>query len=501
MKQLTGSLDDHYRQIEPLHEGVSVVTYAAVDSASDEAVVIKMLDFKKIQAWKALELFERETTVLQRLSHPAIPEYLDAFQAEYAGVLYSCLVQKRVTGKTLQQWIDSGYRFAESEMRELATQLLQVLHYLHGFHPPIIHRDIKPDNLIWHENTLSVLDFGGVLKHLGPAQSTVVGTYGYMAPEQFQGKARLESDLYSVGMTLAHALSHVHPSHMQSRGLAIEIGTHLQCSATLLQWLKKMTALEPEARFQNAQQALAALDYLDGDKLQALKSAHDKDVFQPTAAALSSLSPLPAPRAIQPPSPAQLQGVELTRTPAETTLSIHRKNGVSTKMALKIDMFVTFPALVVLGILKWVGYSWLQAALIPSILFVPVAAFFLLMLHFAQLTLSVTPEGILARKYLGALTLQRRQIALKGTRFTTQVLGEALQSDAQVSSHEHPSGDSERAASLQWVNEYQKDQNQVLHLGLPLITYRYLADQLNAEIQKFEADLPALDTASDSADP
>ena len=99
------------------------------------------------------------------------------------------------------------------------------------------------------------------------------------------------------------------------------------------------------------------------------------------------------------------------------------------------------------------------------------------------------------------MTLQRRQIALKGTRFTTQVLGEALKPDAQASSHEHPSGDSERAASLQWVNEYQKDQNQVLHLGLPLITYRYLADQLNAEIQKFEADLPALDTASDSADP
>ena len=117
-----------------------------------------------------------------------------------------------------------------------------------------------------------------------------------------------------------------------------------------------------------------------------------------------------------------------------------------------------------------------------------------------QLTLSVTPEGILARKYLGALTLQRRQIALKGTRFTTQVLGEALKPDAQASSHEHPSGDPERAASLQWVNEH-KNQNQVLHLGLPLVTYRYLADQLNADIQKFETNLPALDAASDSADP
>jgi eukaryotic-like serine/threonine-protein kinase len=65
-----------------------VVTYAAEHSSSSTAVVIKMLDFKKIQAWKVLELFEREATVLQGLSHPAIPEYIDAFQVEYEGCPY-----------------------------------------------------------------------------------------------------------------------------------------------------------------------------------------------------------------------------------------------------------------------------------------------------------------------------------------------------------------------------------------------------------------------------
>ena len=75
MKQLTEPLEARYQHIELLHQGATVATYAAEQLTAPTAVIVKMLDFKKIQAWKALELFEREATVLRGLSHPAIPEY------------------------------------------------------------------------------------------------------------------------------------------------------------------------------------------------------------------------------------------------------------------------------------------------------------------------------------------------------------------------------------------------------------------------------------------
>lgn len=477
MKQLSAPLEAYYQHIELLHQGATVVTYAAEQLQSSTAVVIKMLDFKKIQAWKALELFEREVTVLQGLSHSAIPDYIDAFQADYEGHSYYCLVQTRVQGQTLQQWIDAEHRFIEPEIKSLATQLLAVLVYLHGFNPPIIHRDIKPDNLIWHSNILSVLDFGGVLKHLGPAQSTVVGTYGYMAPEQFQGKARVESDLYSVGMTLAHALSHVHPSGMESYGLSINISPYLQCSDGLLHWLRTLTALVPEERFQSARQALTALSSLGNDKIQtglraprssdALALDPPKDSYNSSASSHLVLSPP------KPPSALALTGYILEKHPQKTLFKTQGKNAIGVRTALQIDLFVSLPAVIMLGVLKLVGYTWLMSALLPSALFLPIVAFFLLMARFSQLELQITPQGWTYKKRIGSWTVQTNQGDLNTARFRAYALGASIKK---------PSPESPAALGL--IDETIAGEK-VVHMGLPLEAYAYIADTLNADLQAF----------------
>jgi len=114
MKSLSTPLEARFQEIQLLHQGAAVTTYAAQQAEAPQSVVIKMLDLKKIQAWKALELFEREVAVLQGLEHAAIPEYIDAFEAQYAGQDYYCLLQQRVPGQTLQQLIDAQTRFAET---------------------------------------------------------------------------------------------------------------------------------------------------------------------------------------------------------------------------------------------------------------------------------------------------------------------------------------------------------------------------------------------------
>ncbi len=444
MKSLSGVLEDHYTHLECLHEGASITTYAARDN-THQAVIIKMLDLKKMRAWKVLELFERETQVLKNLSHAAIPEYVDAFTAIYEGAEYSCLVQRRVAGQTLEAWIQSGHRFNEEDVVSMAKQLLNVLMYLHQLNPPVVHRDIKPANLIWHNGQLYLLDFGGVLKNLGPQQSTIVGTYGYMAPEQFQGKARIESDLYSTGMTLAHLISHVHPSEMGTRSLAVDVSSYV-ANSSLRGWLQKITQFLPEHRFSTAEIALNALE-------ESLASTGD------------------SPRmwlSLPTPPPAQPEKYSLERTDTHTRLVAHR-NPVSTQTALKLDLFITLPGLAVMGLLKVVGYSWLQAALLPSLVCLPLILFLFLAHHYQRVTLERTRDGIRHTRHLGSLKLRDETLATEDVNFQVSALG---------ASQQRLPTDPDRPAALLMETDAGK---LPVHMGLSFATYAYIIHELNQE--------------------
>ncbi len=120
------------------------------------------------------------------------------------------LVQSFIEARSLQSWAESGHTFSEAEVKAIATQLLTVLTYLHSRQPPVIHRDIKPSNILLsdrsgnHPGQIYLVDFGSVQTISHPGTITVVGTYGYMPPEQFGG--RTTSDLYSLGATLIYLL-------------------------------------------------------------------------------------------------------------------------------------------------------------------------------------------------------------------------------------------------------------------------------------------------------
>jgi serine/threonine protein kinase len=84
----------------------------------------------------------------------------------------------------------------------------KILQYLHSQSPPLIHRDVTPDNLVLaRDGCLSLIDFGAANALLGTATGTLVGKQSYIAPEQFRGKAGLSSDIYSLGATVYFALT------------------------------------------------------------------------------------------------------------------------------------------------------------------------------------------------------------------------------------------------------------------------------------------------------
>ena len=199
-----------YRLDAIVGRGASGVTYRATQLSGQRTVAVKELSFRSLDSFKLLELFQREAKVLKQLRHPGIPAYLADFYVEEGRHLSFYLVQEFIAGQTLAREAESK-RYTERELLHLACEVLEILAYLHQLSPAVIHRDLKPQNIMRREanGRLVLLDFGAVkdsLKESTQGGSTVAGTFGYMAPEQFQGQAFPASDLYSLGAVLVSLL-------------------------------------------------------------------------------------------------------------------------------------------------------------------------------------------------------------------------------------------------------------------------------------------------------
>ena len=264
MHQSGDIIKERYRILNLLGEGGIATTYAAEDLNIGQPVAIKVLSLRQLKDWKALELFEREGKVLSQLNHPAIPNYLDYFQLDQEDDRRFYIVQEIAPGQSLQQWVASGWRPTELEVRELAKQLLDILVYLHQLTPPVVHRDIKPQNIIRQvDGTVFLVDFGAVqdtYRHTITSGSTIVGTYGYMAPEQFRGQAKPPTDLYGLGATLLYLLTHKDPADFPEKRMKIDFLPYVNLTPEFADWLAAM--LEPviEDRFKSASEALAELE-------------------------------------------------------------------------------------------------------------------------------------------------------------------------------------------------------------------------------------------------
>ena len=235
-------------------------TFLAVDSQTSEKVVLKLVLFDPDFTWEDLKLFEREAETLKSLNHTAIPKYLDSFEVETELGKGFVLVQTFIEARSLQEHMTSGRRFSEADIKAIAQSILTILQYLHSRYPPVIHRDIKPSNILLGDRTahspgnVYLVDFGSVQVAQHGGTMTVVGTYGYMPPEQFGGRAFPTSDLYSLGATLVYLASGQHPAEFEPSHLVLSAKS-LALSTSFTHWLQQL--LQPESHKRTASAALA----------------------------------------------------------------------------------------------------------------------------------------------------------------------------------------------------------------------------------------------------
>ena len=254
---------ERYRIIQILGQGGIGTTYEAIDVQNSQRVALKALSLKSMSDWKTSELFEREARVLSVLNHPSIPRYIDYFQVDTPTERGFYIVQQLAPGKPLATLVEEGWHASEAEIQRITIQILEILVYLHQQTPPVIHRDIKPQNIIRDEKgQVFLVDFGAVqdtYHSTFAGSSTVVGTFGYMAPEQFRGQAVPTTDLYGLGATLLFLFTHRSPAELPQDRFKIDFRSRLEISGSFADFLDKMLEPDVEDRFLSAKEALEVL--------------------------------------------------------------------------------------------------------------------------------------------------------------------------------------------------------------------------------------------------
>ena len=265
---ISNTLSSQYEIIQQLAKKAGRHTLLARDKKTDELVVVKLLSFASDFDWDALKLFEREAKILQAISHPAIPRYLDYCELDLNNDNKGfALVQTYISAKSLEEYLKSGRSFDEAEVKQLAKAVLEILTYLHGRQPPVIHRDIKPSNILLGDRSgnsigqVYLVDFGSVqtLAAKEGGTMTIVGTYGYMPPEQFGDRTVPASDLYSLGTTLIYLVTGTHPADLPQKDGRIQFESFTNLSFEFTQWLQRMVEPALDRRFASAKNALQEL--------------------------------------------------------------------------------------------------------------------------------------------------------------------------------------------------------------------------------------------------
>jgi serine/threonine-protein kinase len=203
---IIGAQLDNYRIVEKLGEGGMGSVYRAVDVMLERDVALKFLRPDLSREPELVERFRAEAVLLARLNHHFIAPIFGLHR--YGEELF--IAMEYVPGETLDARLKRLERFSPDAALHITSMVLQALDYAHRL--GVVHRDIKPGNVILTPGgTVKVMDFG-IARVLGAERRTragsIVGTIAYMAPEQIQGiDADQRGDLYSVGILLYEMLT------------------------------------------------------------------------------------------------------------------------------------------------------------------------------------------------------------------------------------------------------------------------------------------------------
>jgi serine/threonine protein kinase len=260
-------LAGHYKIVKEFKDGDFSQTFLAkdLDHPKQQRCVIKKLRPPATDTFSvntACQLFAEEVNVLKKLGHHAqIPQLYTTFTVEQDFYL----VEEFIIGRSLAQELRWGRNWSESKILDLLKSVLTTLAFVHR--QGVIHRDLKPANLIRRRQDQSIvlIDFGSIQK-CQTSSEAVVGTDGYMPPEQLQGYPNLCSDVYAVGIIALQALTGINPTQqlfdMDERTGKVNWDRYPKISPELAHVIDTMVCYDTRHRYGSASEALSNINTL-----------------------------------------------------------------------------------------------------------------------------------------------------------------------------------------------------------------------------------------------
>lgn len=215
-------LQNRYRVMNVLHQREDRVTtlYDVVDvKDQDTPKVLKVLYTRNPDT---ISRFDREADLLKNYRIEGLPQVEQGgyFPIEFPNnpIPAYCLVMEKIPGLNLEQWLKQHGAIDERRAIDWLKQLTTILERLHSNN--FIHRDIKPSNIMYRnsDNRIFLIDLGAVRlinQNIDEQTTTTIGSFPYMAPEQYKGKADFKSDFYALGRTFVHLLTNKNPSQIE----------------------------------------------------------------------------------------------------------------------------------------------------------------------------------------------------------------------------------------------------------------------------------------------
>ena len=297
-------LKDEYEIIEELGRGGMAIVFKAREKQLERDVAIKVLPFSLAFDKEFVERFQREARTSAKLEHPGI---IPIYRVGKSGrAIY--FVMKFLRGKPLSNVLAARGTLPPAEIRQILVQVARALAYAHK--SGIVHRDIKPDNIMFDEHGQAVVTDFGIAKAASGGKLTgtgmSIGTPHYMSPEQARAQPLDgRSDIYSLGVVAFQCLIGRVPfdgddsfsigyKHIMEEIPTPPLETYDQ--RTLFEVVKRMMAKAPDDRFQTADDLVQALEAGGGFAAVGLATAATKTIPSLAGARLAGAATTPLPR-------------------------------------------------------------------------------------------------------------------------------------------------------------------------------------------------------------
>lgn len=251
-------LNDRYEVLETVGKGGMGCVYRALDHREDRVVALKAVTPPPEELEQVHRAFDNEVRLLAGLEHPNLPRVYTSFVHEDGFYM----VMEFIEGRTLREIVKlAPRRLALKRVQVWAAQILDCLACLHGHEPPVIMRDLTPNNvMLTTDFTVKLIDFG-IARTAEPGARTMTalkgfGTPGFAPPEQFEpraGSTDTRSDIYSLGATLYYALTGTAPESSidrlsSHRAPADPVAQNPTVTRDVARCLEQMMDLNPRRR-------------------------------------------------------------------------------------------------------------------------------------------------------------------------------------------------------------------------------------------------------------